>query len=146
MHRHHWKVQKDGRRTLPPATLLHIEKTHWSPNCRIKTQGQGRSVQSFAGTRSSTLRPWVLSLTLTCLATQASASFSKGRLCRVRRRFPGSEALRCKGSGMSGNSQSPTVHKRCADSISSFVVIQRQKQNLCRCKRPMADGSNASGR
>ena len=34
MHRHHWKVQKDGRRTLPPATLLHIEKTQWSPNCR----------------------------------------------------------------------------------------------------------------
>ena len=31
---------------------------------------------------------------------------------------------------MSRNSQSPTVHKRCADSISSFVVIQRQKQNV----------------
>ena len=105
MHRHHWKVKKEGRRTLPPATLLHIEKTQWSPNCRIKTQGQGRSGQTFAGTRSSTLRPWVLSLTLTCLATlaQASASFSKGRLCRVRRRFPGSEALRCKGSGIYAN-------------------------------------------
>ena len=48
---------------------------------------------TFAGTRSSTLRPWVLSLSLTCLATlaQASASFSKGRLCWVWRSFPGSE-------------------------------------------------------
>ena len=87
---------------MPPATLLHIEKTQWSPNCRIKSQGQGRSGQTFSGARSSTLRPGVLSLTLTCLATlaQASASFSKSRLCRVRRRFPGSEALRCKGSGI----------------------------------------------
>ena len=33
---------------------------------------------------------------------------------------------------MSRNSQSPTVHKRHADSISSFVVIQRQKQNANR--------------
>ena len=33
---------------------------------------------------------------------------------------------------MSQNSQSPTVHKRHADSISSFVVIQRQKQNANR--------------
>ena len=33
---------------------------------------------------------------------------------------------------MSRNSQSPTVHKRQADSISSYVVIQRQKQNANR--------------
>ena len=33
---------------------------------------------------------------------------------------------------MSRNSQSRTVHKMCADSISSFVVIQRQKQNANR--------------
>ena len=33
---------------------------------------------------------------------------------------------------MSRNSQSPTVHKRHADSISSFVVIQHQKQNANR--------------
>ena len=49
---------------MPPATLLHIEKTQWSPNCRIKSQGQGPSGQTFSGARSSTL--WVLSLTLTC--------------------------------------------------------------------------------
>ena len=99
------EYQKGGRRTLPPATLLHMEKTQWSPKCRIMSQGQGRSGQTFSRARSSTLRPWVLSLTLTCLATlaQASASFSKSRLCRVRRRFPGSEALRCKGSGINAN-------------------------------------------
>ena len=33
---------------------------------------------------------------------------------------------------MSRNSQSPTVYKRHADSIASFVVIQRQKQNANR--------------
>ena len=33
---------------------------------------------------------------------------------------------------MSRSSQSPNVQKRCADSISSFVVIQRQKQNANR--------------
>ena len=33
---------------------------------------------------------------------------------------------------MSRNSQSPIVHKRRAESISSFVVIQRQKQNANR--------------
>ena len=33
---------------------------------------------------------------------------------------------------MSRSSQSPNVKKRCADSISSFVVIQRQKQNANR--------------
>ena len=33
---------------------------------------------------------------------------------------------------MSRSSQSPNVQKRCADSISSFIVIQRQKQNANR--------------
>ena len=33
---------------------------------------------------------------------------------------------------MSRSSQSPNIKKRCADSISSFVVIQRQKQNANR--------------
>ena len=41
MHRHHWKVKKEGRRTLPPATLLHIEKTQWSPNCRRQLSRPG---------------------------------------------------------------------------------------------------------
>ena len=61
--------------------------------------------QPLPETRSSTLRPWVLSLPLTCLATlaKASAPFSMGRLCRVWRGFPGSEALRCKGSGINAN-------------------------------------------
>ena len=38
----------------------------------------------------------------------------------------------CHDSAPSRSSQSPNVKKRCADSISSFVVIQRQKQNANR--------------
>ena len=55
--------------------------------------------------RSSVQYLEAVGVTLACLATlaQASASFSKSRLCRVRRRFPGSEALRCKGSGIYAN-------------------------------------------
>ena len=67
-----------------------MEKTQWSPKCRIMSQGQERSGQTFSRAWSSTLRPWTLSLTLACLATlaQVSASFSKSRLCRVRRPLP----------------------------------------------------------
>ena len=88
-----------GQRRLPK---FNIEKTQWSPNCKNICQCQGLPVPTFAGTRSSTLRPWVLSLPLTCLATLAktSATFSMCRLCRMWRGFPGSEALRCKVSGI----------------------------------------------
>ena len=87
------KRKAGGPRRLPTH---HIEKTQWSPTWNVICLGHGLPLPTFAGTRSSTLRPWVLSLPLTCLATlaKASASFSMGRLCRVWRGFPGSEALR----------------------------------------------------
>ena len=87
------KRKAGGPRRLPKHL---IEKTQWSPNWNVICLGHGLPVPTFAGTRSSTLRPWVLSLPLTCLATlaKASAPFSMGRLCRVWRGFPGSEALR----------------------------------------------------
>ena len=60
------KRKAGGPRRLPKH---HIEKTQWSPNL-----GHGLPVPTFAGTRSNTLRPWVLSLPRTCLATLAKAS------------------------------------------------------------------------
>ena len=81
--------------------LLDTEETQWSPNQIARPET----------IRANLFRSPVQCLEavgtfphadLPCLA-QALASFSKSRLCRVRRRFPGSEALRCKGSGINAN-------------------------------------------
>ena len=72
--------------TLPPATLLHIEKTQWSPNCRIKAQGQGRSVQTFSGSPVQYLEAvgtFPHALPALPPLPKPSASFSKSILCRV---------------------------------------------------------------
>ena len=80
-----------------------------------------------------------------CTASVIAPLFQGTGSVEALHRFPGwlhlvwslAEALYIELAGecyelapMSRNSQSSTVHKRCADSISSFVVIQRQKQNV----------------
>ena len=96
MYRCHWNPRRKagGHCRLPPSFTREDPVVS---QLQDQNSRPGTIRANLFRSRSSTLRLWVLFLTLTCLATlaQASASFSKSRLCRVRRRFPGSEALRC---------------------------------------------------